>query len=60
MPWEPSDAIRFTKKADTQELKEIWAHVANGVLKETGDEGEAVTRANGVVAERHDAPKKGK
>jgi len=50
MPWEPSDAPRHTKKASTQELREEWAHVANGVLQDTDDEGRAIRIANAHVA----------
>jgi uncharacterized protein YdaT len=50
MPWHPEDAPRYTKKADTVELCEMWSEVANKVLTETGDEGRAVRTANAVVA----------
>lgn len=50
MPWQPDDAPRHTKKADTPELRQIWSEVANKVLAETGDEGRAVRIANAAVA----------
>ncbi|HUO53646.1 MAG TPA: hypothetical protein VMU18_02810 [Rhodoblastus sp.] len=50
MPWEPEDAPRHTRKADTEELRAVWAEVANKVLAETGDEGRAIRTANAVVA----------
>ncbi len=50
MPWRPEDAPRHTKKADTDELREMWSEVANKVLADTGDEGRAVRAANAVVA----------
>lgn len=50
MPWTPEDAPRHTHKADTQDLCEVWAEVANKVLAETGDEGRAIRAANAVVA----------
>lgn len=58
MPWEPSDAPRHTKKATTQGLREEWAHVANGVLDDTGDEGRAIRIANAHVAAKHAKRKK--
>jgi len=50
MPWTPEDAPRHTRKADTPELCEAWAEVANKVLAETGDDGRAIRAANAVVA----------
>lgn len=49
MPWSASDAAAKTAKANTAVKKRQWAHVANEVLKRTGDEGRAVRTANGVV-----------
>jgi hypothetical protein len=49
MPWTPDDAERHTHKATTQELKELWAKVANDCLERTGDEGRAIREANAVV-----------
>ncbi len=49
MPWKPKDAKRHTKKAKSSKRKRQWAHVADSVLKRTGDEGAAVRAANGVV-----------
>jgi len=60
MPWAPSDAKRHTSKADTSELQEEWASIANGVLKDSGDEGKAIRIANAHVAKRHGSGKKGK
>jgi hypothetical protein len=56
MPWTKKDAHRHTHKAKSDTAKRQWEHVANGVLKKTGDEGRAVREANAVVAKR----KKGK
>jgi len=39
MPWTPSDAQRHDKAADTPKLQREWSHIANEVLKKTGDEG---------------------
>jgi hypothetical protein len=50
MPWSSDDAKRFTKKADTQHKREVWARTANRVLKNTGDESRAIREANAVVA----------
>jgi hypothetical protein len=49
MPWSPGDAARHDKKAASGKKARQWAHVANSVLKRTGDEGLAVREANGVV-----------
>jgi len=49
MPWTASDSSRHTKKAKSPKRKRQWSHVANSVLKRTGDEGAAVRAANGVV-----------
>lgn len=54
MPWTPDDAERHTHKADTRELQELWAKVANETLERTGDEGRAIREANAVVARRDD------
>ena len=50
MPWTPDEAERHTKKATTEELKELWAKVANETLERTGNEGRAIREANAVVA----------
>lgn len=52
MPWSPSDAKEKTHLANTPKLQREWAHVANGVLQRTGNEGLAVQEANGVI-KRH-------
>ena len=60
MPWEPSDALEHTKKADTPEKRELWASTANSRLetcvKEGGDrkecEASAVRVANAAVAKQ--------
>jgi len=49
MPWTAKDASRHTKKAKSAKRKRQWAHVADSVLRRTGDEGAAVRAANGVV-----------
>ena len=53
MPWDPSDAQRHTKKADTPKAKRAFAHAANNVLEETGDEGRAVRAGNAAAAASH-------
>ena len=50
MPWEPSDATRFTKKADTPKKKRQWAHVANSALASGDSEASAIKQANAAVA----------
>lgn len=55
MPWNPEDALRHTKKANTPKKRRQWASVANSALaacqsKQQGDcEGRAVRQANAVV-----------
>jgi len=49
MPWEPSDASRFTKKANTPEKKKRWADVANVALSSGDSEAEAIKKANGAL-----------
>jgi hypothetical protein len=55
MPWTPNEAERHTRKATTQELKELWAKIANECLERTGDEGRAVREANAVIARQAEA-----
>lgn len=43
MPWAPGDAIRF-KKNVANPIK--WSEIANAILRETGDEGQAIRIAN--------------
>lgn len=52
MPWTPEDAERHTKLAKSPTAKRQWRDVANGVLKETGDEGRAIREANSVINRR--------
>lgn len=42
MPWTKKDAKRFSKSVEA----ELWAKIANAVLKKTGDEGMAIRVAN--------------
>ena len=49
MPWNPTDANRHTKKADTKATAKQWSAVANAVLEKSGDEGKAVRIANAAV-----------
>lgn len=53
MPWNAADAPAKTRKANTASKARQWAHVANGVLAKTGDDGRAIRSANAVVA-RHE------
>ena len=52
MPWTAKDASRKTKKAKSPKAKRQWSHVANSVLKRTGNEGLAIREANAVVKRR--------
>jgi hypothetical protein len=49
MPWTPSEASRFTRKAKSPKRKRQWRDVANSMLKRTGDDGAAIRAANAVV-----------
>lgn len=53
MPWKPSDAKRFTKKARSAVAKRQFAHVANNMLKRGASEGAAIRAANAVVGRRN-------
>lgn len=53
MPWEPSDATRFTKAANTPAKKRQWAHVANSALASGDSEGSAIRQANSAVKRKH-------
>lgn len=50
MPWTPDDAEKHTHKANTPELQQLWAKVANESLDRDGDEGRAIREANAVIA----------
>lgn len=53
MPWTPSDSKRFSKKASGNKgFSDQWSKVANKTLADTGDEGQAVKVANGVIKKR--------
>ena len=54
MPWTSNDAEKHTHKADTRELQELWAKVANETLERTGDDARAIREANAVVARQDD------
>ena len=49
MPWEPKDATRHTKKANTAKKKRQFAHVANSMLERGASEGRAIRGANAAV-----------
>lgn len=49
MPWTPEDAPRHTRRAATAVTRRQWAHVANKVLKDTGDEARAIREANATL-----------
>ena len=49
MPWNSRNVAGKTKKAKSPKAKRQWVHVANSVLKKTGDEGRAIREANAVA-----------
>ena len=57
MPWAPKEAKAKTKKANTPAKERQWSHVANQILKATGNEASAIRQANSVVA-KHPSRKK--
>jgi len=50
MPWNISDVNRH-KKGLTNVQKKKWVKIANGILKDSGDEGKAIRIANSKVDE---------
>jgi hypothetical protein len=50
MPWTPRESKGKTKKANTPAKQRQWSHVANSILKATGNEASAIRQANAVVA----------
>lgn len=52
MPWQPTDAIRHNKGANTPEKQKLWAEVANADLALHGDEGRAARTANSTLKHR--------
>lgn len=49
MPWDTTDANRFTKKAISKKKKRQWAEVANTILGRGGSEASAIRQANAVI-----------
>jgi uncharacterized protein YdaT len=49
MPFTAKDALRHTKKANTKAKRKKWARIANGILRESQDEGKAIRLANLAV-----------
>jgi hypothetical protein len=49
MPWDDTDAPRFTKKATSDKSKRQWAHIADSVLSKGGSEKSAIMQASGVI-----------
>lgn len=53
MPWEPKDAQRHTKMANTPAKKKKWADMADAILKDSGDEAKAIRIANAKMKDRN-------
>lgn len=51
MPWQPSDAPKYTHKANTPEKQRQWAEVANKALSEDYSDSAAIRIANASIAE---------
>lgn len=50
MPWTPSDAKRFSKRAGgSKTSSKQWADVANSALSKTGDDATAIKEASSVI-----------
>jgi hypothetical protein len=58
MPWPVNAKWRHSRKAKGAKANRQAAHVANSVLKRTGNEGAAVRAANAVVGRRGKRGKK--
>ena len=52
MPWQPRDAKRHIKKADTQKEQRMWSKITNDMLAGGASEGKAIRVASGVVKKR--------
>jgi hypothetical protein len=53
VPWSAKSAKGFSKKAGKSKVaSRQWAHIADSVLKKTGNEGLAIRTASGVVKKR--------
>ena len=48
MPWSPDQANKF-KKGLGPDAKQRWAKIANKVLQQSGNEGQAIRIANGAT-----------
>lgn len=59
MPYEPSDATSFTKKADTPKKQRQFSHIANSELASGASEATAIKAANGVIKRESLRPKRG-
>jgi hypothetical protein len=53
MPWQASDAEGHTKLANTKKRREVWAQIANNILRQTADEGRAIREANSAMQHLH-------
>lgn len=49
MKWTSADASRFTKKADTEDKRQMWARIANSIYDISRDERKAIRQANAAV-----------
>ena len=49
MPWQPKDAAKKTKKANTPKKQEIWKGVANDLLGKGQSDSSAIRQASAVV-----------
>ena len=58
MPWPPSQATRFTKKANTPTKKRQFADVADSALARGMSDKEAIMEANAVVKRNKGGKKK--
>lgn len=58
MPWSTRDAYSHTKKANTPEMQNKWAKIANEALSQGKDEASAIKIANAAVADSPRRPQK--
>lgn len=48
MPWAPNDSTKH-KKGLGPDAQKRWSRIANAVLRQSGDEGQAIRIANGAT-----------
>lgn len=60
MPWQPSSALRFTKRAKSAKSGRQWSAIANSAIKRGDSESSAIRQASGVIKRQTQRAKYGK